>query len=119
MLMFADDIVLIAENECKLQCLLDVLHEWCNKWEVQINPKKTQVVHFRKKRKPRSLYSFSCGPHSLTYTEKYKYLGFWLNEHLDFSQSLDNVVISAKKAVGTLIGKSKIFGGCTPTCTEL
>ena len=49
MLMFADDIVLIAENECKLQCLLDVLHEWCVKWEVQINPKKTQVVHFRKK----------------------------------------------------------------------
>ena len=50
MLMFADDIVLVAENECKLQCLLDVLHEWCNKWEVQINPKKTQVVHFRKKK---------------------------------------------------------------------
>ena len=54
MLMFADDIVLIAENECKLQCLLDVLHEWCNKWEVQ---KKT-LVYFRKKRKPRSLYRF-------------------------------------------------------------
>ena len=71
-LMFADDIVLIAENECKLQCLLDVLHEWCVKWEVQINPKKTPVVHFHKKRKPRSLYNFFCGPHSLTYNEKYK-----------------------------------------------
>ena len=61
MLMFADDIAIIAENECKLQCLLDVLHEWCVKLEVQINPQKTQVVHFRKKRKPRSLYSFTCG----------------------------------------------------------
>ena len=40
-LMFADDIVLIAENEFKLQCLLDVLHEWCVNWEVQINPRKT------------------------------------------------------------------------------
>ena len=80
MLMFADDIARIAENECKLRCLLVVLHEWCNKWEVQINPKKTQVVHFHKKRRARSLYGFSCGPHSLTYTEKYKYLGFWLNE---------------------------------------
>ena len=69
MLVFADNIALIAENECKLQCLLDVLHEWCVKWEVEINPKKT-LVHFRKKRKPRSLYSFSCGPHSLTYTEE-------------------------------------------------
>ena len=40
MLMFADDIALIAENECKLQCLLVVLHEWCNKWKLQISPKK-------------------------------------------------------------------------------
>ena len=98
MLMFAGDIALIAENECKLQCLLDVLHEWCNKWEMQIN----QYI-FIKRRKPRSLYSFSCGPHSLTYTEMYKYLGSWLNEHLDFSQSLDHVVISAKKAFGTQV----------------
>ena len=67
MFMFADNIAFIAENECKLQCLvprplpdpdfilqlhgceiksgwpgdeaiLDVLHEWCVKWEVQIHP---------------------------------------------------------------------------------
>ena len=63
--------------------------------------------------KPRSLYSFFCGPHSLTYNEKYKYLGVWLNEHLDFSQSLDHVVMQAKKALGTFIGKSKMFGGFT------
>ena len=61
-LIFADDIVLIAENECKLQCLLDVLHEWCVK--LQINPKKAQVVNFPKK--ARSLYSFSCAHHSPT-----------------------------------------------------
>ena len=96
--MFADDIVLIAENEFKLQCLLDVLHEWCVNWEVQINPRKTQVVHFRKKRKPRSLHSFSCGPHSPT-LRSISTLVF------------DHVVISAKKAVGTLIAKSKTFGG--------
>ena len=39
MLMYADDLVLLGENENDLQSLLDVLYKWCDNWkEVSIYP---------------------------------------------------------------------------------
>ena len=37
MLMYADDLVLLGENENDLQSLLDVLYKWCDNWNVQVN----------------------------------------------------------------------------------
>ena len=36
-LLYADDIVLLAENEKDLQTLLNTTHEWCSKWKLNIN----------------------------------------------------------------------------------
>ena len=48
-LLYADDIVLISESEESLQKMLDSVHNWCQKWQLNINCSKTQIVHFRKK----------------------------------------------------------------------
>ena len=112
-LLFADDIALMAESEVELQKLLDGLSAWCFKWNCQINPTKTQVMHFRKKHRSRSTYQFTCGPHNLQYTSEYKYLGFWINEHLDLNKSIEHTACAAKKAVGILIAKSRNSGGFT------
>ncbi len=48
-LLFADDIVILAEDEIKLQILLDFTNEWRKKWRMKINIDKTKVIHFRKK----------------------------------------------------------------------
>ena len=47
-LMYADDIVLLAENKADLQKLLDYVATWCKNWQLVLNDKKSQVVHFRK-----------------------------------------------------------------------
>lgn len=36
-LLYADDIVLVAEEEAKLQKMLDIMYKWCNKWRLAIN----------------------------------------------------------------------------------
>ena len=36
-LAYADDLVLLAENERDLQLLLDILNEWCHKWWLSVN----------------------------------------------------------------------------------
>jgi hypothetical protein len=46
-LMYADDICLIASSESNLQDMLNVLKQWCDKWEMNVNTEKTQIVHFR------------------------------------------------------------------------
>ena len=50
-LLFADDVVILSENEQDLQKLLNILSEWCSTWGIRINPKKSKCMHFRSKRK--------------------------------------------------------------------
>jgi len=61
-LLYADDIVLIAENEVNLQNMLNIMSSWCCncKWRLTINnEKKTQVVQFREKVNYRVFIHFS------------------------------------------------------------
>ena len=61
-LVYADDIAIIAENEENLQIMLNKLNEWCEKWHLTINNGNSQVVHFRKKnRKAKRTFSFNIG----------------------------------------------------------
>ena len=49
-LLYADDIVLIAETEKNLQIMLDQVYKyWCNRWNMNVNIAKSQIIHFRKK----------------------------------------------------------------------
>ena len=50
-LLYADDIVLLAENELNLQRQMDILNTWCNKWRLNVNLTKSEIIHFRKTRK--------------------------------------------------------------------
>lgn len=47
-LMYSDDIVLLADSEGKLQTMLNTLHNWCKRWRVLINTSKSKCMHFRR-----------------------------------------------------------------------
>jgi len=111
MLMFADDMVLLAENEEDLQYLLSRLSQWCGKWKVVVNGDKTNIVHFRPKGCERSVFVFKCGNMVLSYVDRYRYLGLWLTEHLEFECMAKEVAKAAHRALGLIIAKSKAFGG--------
>ena len=59
LLMFADDIAIMAETEEDLQCMLNKLHTLCESWQLHIN---TEI---------------GLNPYLL-------YLGVWLDEHIDY-----------------------------------
>ena len=48
-LFYADDLVLISHSAEGLQKALSVLAEYCNKWLLSVNSKKTKVLIFQKK----------------------------------------------------------------------
>ena len=51
-LLYADDIVMFASNEMDLQILLNIVEDWCQKWKLEVNLTKTNILHIRNKRKP-------------------------------------------------------------------
>ena len=85
-LLYADDIVLMAADEMSLQKMLTFIRQWCNKWRMAINAEKTQVVHFRRPSTPRTNFNFTFGEKYLMIVPVYKYLGLQFDEHLNFEK---------------------------------
>lgn len=108
-LLYADDMVLIATCEKDLQEMLNAMNIWCSKWRLHINEQKSQIVHFRKKRKAKTNYNFKFGNMSLNVVSQYKYLGIVLDEHLTFDECVESLSQSGFRALGGLISKFKIL----------
>jgi hypothetical protein len=60
-LLYADDMVLLAETERDIQCLLNGLHVLCSTNDMSINTSKSNIVHFRPESCTRSDFVFECG----------------------------------------------------------
>ena len=100
-LLHADDIVLIAPDEHKLQRMLEFVSSWCKEWRMVVNTDKTQVVHFWPARKSRTRFEFHFGGDTLLLVPNYKYLGVYLDEHLSFKkQLLHCIVCSGESRIG-------------------
>ncbi len=69
----------------------------------------SKIIHFRKKRKSRSEYTFRLGNCHLNYTNFYKYLGVYFNEHLDCEYTLAQFAASAERGLGSIVYTYKKF----------
>ena len=57
-LLYADDLILMASNENDLQFLLNIVENWCTKWRLEVNLTETNVMHVRNARSPQSKFMF-------------------------------------------------------------
>ena len=108
-LLYAHDIVLLAENEKDLQLMLDTLNRWCINNQMDMNAKKSQIVHFRTRSISRSTFPFKCC--ALDTVDKCVYLRLAMNEFLDVMVTDEIVSQSASRALGLLIAKFKALVG--------
>ena len=106
-LLYADDIALISDDAEKLQNILNYMKSWCTKWRMKVNVKKTNVVHFRKKRKHLCKQKFLYGNEIIYTVPNYRYLGFYFDEHLDFIFGTNLLIDSGNRALGSVISKFK------------
>ena len=78
-LLYADDIVLLSDNENGLQSMLDVLSVWCKANEMSVNSQKSNIVHFRPPSINRTNVIFHCGDEAISVLNRYTYLGIVLD----------------------------------------
>ncbi len=72
-LVYADDIVILAKNEQDLQKLLDIIHRWSQEWQMMVNVEKTKIVHFRKGPSiPITEATFQYGEQQIQVVDRYR-----------------------------------------------
>ena len=104
-LLYADDIVLFAQNELDMQSLLEIVEVWCKNWRLEVNLSKTNILHVRPKRKAQSKFMFLFNWRPVPYCTSYKYLGCNFNEHLDYNYTFEKQADAAGRALGSVITK--------------
>ena len=70
-LLFADDMVILADKEEKLRRGLGVLEEWCSEWSMKVNADKCGVMHIRRNSVKRTTSLFSVGGERVKVVESY------------------------------------------------
>ena len=70
-LLWADDLVLLSLDGKSLQNNLDILHEFCNNSQLEINVKKTKIIEFGRN----CNQNFYIGDQQIERTDEYCYLG--------------------------------------------
>ena len=57
-LMYADDTIILADNEKNMQLALNALHSYCNKWKLEINCSKTKISVFSHRKVDQNRFNF-------------------------------------------------------------
>ena len=110
-LLYADDIVCMADNEADMQELLFIVENWCRKWRLEVNLTKTNIMHVRPNRKPQSNFTFLFNWRPIEYCKEYKYLGITLNEFIDYKITTEILSDAAGRALGSIFSKTIKHGG--------
>ena len=100
LLLYADDIVLLAERRRDLQDMLDIVTSYSKKWRFRVNPKKgkSEVMLFGKKpRKTKHERKWWLAGVEIQETDSYKYLGVDLVSGLNFKKLKERIVADARK----------------------
>jgi hypothetical protein len=107
-LMFADDIVLLAENRKDLETMLCFTYDFSLKWRYKFNFDKCGVVVFDNQEAPDFTYGkcdqnctcgshYAFGPHLIKELGVYKYLGVELDKQLSFNEFKNRILDRAKR----------------------
>ena len=88
-LLYADDIVLLSESAQGLQNLLNKVKMFCDKWNLQVNINKSEVMIFNKSGKILKGHNFLYDGNTVSLVNEYKYLGIIFKPSGSFTEAID------------------------------
>jgi hypothetical protein len=110
---YADDIAILINGKFPhtasevLQTALYSFQQWCERTNLSINPNKTVIISFTRKRNIKGLKEQILFSKTIQLSNEVKYLGITLDKGLIWKKQLDKAISKAYKALWTCRG---IFG---------
>ena len=112
LLLFADDMVLLADNTRDLQALLDALHGFCQEEGLRVNASKSEVVVFGASawRPPPTQPPFTCGGDPLPVKPEFKYLGITLHSTRGMRAATERLRAAGLRAIWGMHSRCTAYG---------
>lgn len=91
LLLYVDDIVLLARSHDDLDKQLKTLHDYCSKMGMTVNTNKIKVMIIKSKKVTHGnfIYDNNC----LKHVSSYKYLGIDIPHHLNWNYNIEKRII--------------------------
>ena len=96
LLLYADDIVVLAESQEDLQKMMNAVHAFCKRWRLQVNMSKTKVMAFGSKGVAN--LDVRWGEEKIEEVEEYKYLGMWIEKRGSWKKEKELKLRKARRA---------------------
>lgn len=103
-LLYADDLVLLADSPEQLQLMLDSLQSFCEATRMTVNVQKSQVTVFNSKY-GRYCGGFQFGGLSLPQESSFTYLGVRFADGHPIKMTLDGNVVKARRALHAMFNQ--------------
>ena len=100
-LLYADDLIVLADSRDELQIAIDSVSSYCQEFNLTINAKKTQYIIFHKGRLPKNSNVFLDG-RTIKRENSVSYLGFTFSSQLRFTQHLNKLCDKARARISFL-----------------
>ena len=116
-LMYADDLIIMSTTQEGLQKSLNALNDYCQKWKLNVNHKKTNCMIFSKASNIKNI-NFTINSKIIDITKEFKYLGITINsKNCTFIPTLSDLSSKTNKTIYSLLSKLPIK--LTPVKTML
>jgi hypothetical protein len=107
---YADDTAILINRKFPqtvsevLQTALHTVQQWCERTKLSINPNKTVVISFTRRRNIKGLKEPILFGEKIQLSSEVKYLGITLDKRLTWKKQLDKVINKVYKAFWTCRG---------------
>ena len=108
-LKYADDLIIMSTSPFSLQKCITNLEQYCAKWKLEVNLKKTKIMIFNKQGALIKKHKFVYKNKIIQSTREYKYLGFTFSCSGSDNTGINILLNQAKKAwyaIQQLLSKS-------------
>lgn len=103
LLLFADDMAILAKTVEELQNNLDLLYTYCNTWGLEVNTEKTKIMVFRNRGKVLRREVWNYNGKLIDVVDDFNYLGTIFNYTGKFSKNQEHLIGKALKALNVLL----------------